>query len=83
VVVLSGAGGDFCSGADLGDPEPEATHPLVRMRTIGDVALGLHRLPKPTIAKVDGVAVGAGCNLAFGCDLVVASGRARFSEIFS
>jgi len=53
------------------------------MRTIGSVALALHRLPKPTIAKVDGVAVGAGCNLAFGCDLVVASERARFSEIFS
>lgn len=80
---MSGAGGDFCSGADLGDPEAHATHPLVRMRTIGSVALALHRLPKPTIAKVDGVAVGAGCNLAFGCDLVVASERARFSEIFS
>ena len=83
VVVLSGAAGDFCSGADLGDTEAQATHPLVRMRTIGNVALALHRLPKPTIAKVDGVAVGAGCNLAFGCDLVVASERARFSEIFS
>jgi 2-(1,2-epoxy-1,2-dihydrophenyl)acetyl-CoA isomerase len=43
----------------------------------------LHRLPKPTIAKVNGVAAGAGCNLAFGCDLIVASDEARFSEIFA
>jgi 2-(1,2-epoxy-1,2-dihydrophenyl)acetyl-CoA isomerase len=53
------------------------------MRHVGDVALALHRLPQPTIAKVRGVAVGAGCNLAFGCDLVVAGSTARFSEIFS
>jgi enoyl-CoA hydratase/carnithine racemase len=83
VVVVTGAGGEFCAGADLGDPEAGATHQLVRMRMIHDVALALHRLPQPTIAKVDGVAVGAGCNLAFGCDLVVASERARFSQIFA
>jgi enoyl-CoA hydratase/carnithine racemase len=53
------------------------------MRHVGDVALALHRLPKPTIAKVGGVAAGAGCNLALGCDLVVASQDARFSEIFA
>ena len=58
-------------------PSPDADDRQCRL------ALALHRLPKPTIAKVDGVAVGAGCNLAFGCDLVVASERARFSEIFS
>ena len=53
------------------------------MRHVGDVALALHRLPQPTIAKVRGVAVGAGCNLALGCDLVVAGETARFSEIFA
>src|SRR6185369_2227198 len=46
-------------------------------------ALELHRIPKPTIAKVNGVAVGAGCNMALGCDLIVASDEARFSEIFA
>jgi 2-(1,2-epoxy-1,2-dihydrophenyl)acetyl-CoA isomerase len=83
VVVVAGAGGAFCAGADLTDSEIAAAHPLVYLRAVDDAALALHRLPQPSIAKVDGVAVGAGCNLAFGCDLVVASGESRFSEIFS
>lgn len=83
VVVVSGAGGDFCAGADLSEPEAMPSHPLTRMRMIGRAALALHCIPKPVIAKVDGVAVGAGCNLALGCDLVVASDRARFSQIFA
>jgi enoyl-CoA hydratase/carnithine racemase len=85
VLVITGAGDAFCSGADLSDAgrAGDDTHQLQRMRRIGDAALRLHRLPKPTIAKVNGVAVGAGCNLALGCDLVVASDRARFSEIFA
>jgi len=53
------------------------------MRTISEIALTLQRMPQPTIAKVRGVAVGAGCNMALVCDLVVASTTARFSEIFA
>ncbi len=87
VMVLTGAGGSFCSGADLADPNgpvsDAAQHFLQRMRRSGDVALALHRMTTPTIAKVDGVAVGAGCSLALGCDLVVASEQARFSLIFA
>jgi 2-(1,2-epoxy-1,2-dihydrophenyl)acetyl-CoA isomerase len=85
VVVITGAGGEFCAGADLWEPPTDGPprHGLSSMRHITDVALSLHRLPQPTIAKVRGVAVGAGCNLAFGCDLVVAGETARFSEIFS
>lgn len=83
VVVVTGAGGAFCAGADLADAAIAGEHPLTMMRLVGDAALALHRLPQPTIAKVHGVAVGAGCNLAFGCDLVVASTDARFSEIFA
>lgn len=83
VLVLTGAGGAFCSGADLSDPAALTTNGVTRMRHIGDVALALHHIPKPTIAKVGGVAAGAGCNMALGCDLVVASDEARFSEIFS
>lgn len=83
VMVLTGAGGSFCSGADLSHTPADAKSPLSRMRQLGAVALALNRIPQPTIAKVRGVAVGAGCNLALGCDLVVASEDARFSEIFS
>lgn len=84
VLVVTGAGDAFCSGADLtGVGGGGMRHGLPRMRHIGDAALRLHRLPKPTIAKVNGVAAGAGCNLALGCDLVVASEHARFSEIFA
>ncbi len=86
-MVLTGAGEAFCSGADLTDPRgpvlDTSRPPLVRMRRLGDLALSLHRLSKPTIAKVDGVAVGAGCSLALGCDLVVCSDRARLSMVFS
>src|SRR5262245_467373 len=83
VVVLTGANGEFCSGADLTGGGERTRHQLASMRHVGDVALALHRLPQPVIAKVRGVAVGAGCNMALGCDLVVAGSTARFSEIFS
>lgn len=85
VVVVTGAGGEFCSGADLSDGGPQWAnrHQLAFMRHISDVCLALARIPQPTIAKVRGVAVGGGCNLALICDLVVASDTARFSEIFS
>lgn len=81
-VVLTGAGGAFCAGADLSGGV-SAGHPLERMRKINEVALLLHELPVPSVAAVDGVAVGAGWNLALGCDLVVATPAARFSQIFA
>lgn len=84
VLVLRGKGGDFSAGADLGD-EMEVRGVVEskrRMKLVGKAALTLHRLSKPTIAVVDGVAVGAGMNMALGCDVVIASTRARFSEIF-
>ncbi len=55
---------------------------MQRMKEVGAAAMALHRLTKPAIAAVDGVAVGAGMNLALGCDVVIATERARFSEIF-
>jgi enoyl-CoA hydratase/carnithine racemase len=81
-IVLTGAGGDFCAGADLSGGVATG-HPLDRMRQVNEVALLLHELPVPSRAKVDGVAVGAGWNLALGCDLVVSTPRARFSQIFA
>jgi 2-(1,2-epoxy-1,2-dihydrophenyl)acetyl-CoA isomerase len=83
VVVITGAGGAFCSGADIGGGRVEETNGLTSMRHVGDVCAALHALPQPVIAKVVGVAAGAGLNLALGCDLIVASDDARFSEIFA
>jgi enoyl-CoA hydratase/carnithine racemase len=85
VLVLTGAGGAFCSGADLTQEvgDGERPHQLVNMRHVADVVLALHRMAKPTIAKVAGVAAGIGANFALGCDLIVASDEARFSEIFA
>jgi len=83
VMVLTGAGGDFSSGADLTDSAELTASSLWYMRRISDLALALHEIPQPTIAKVPGVAAGMSANLAFGCDLVIASEEARFSEIFA
>lgn len=91
VMVLTGAGDAFCSGADVsgmkdGDGEGDDAqrgHSLDRMRHIADVVTALHGIPQPTIAKVRGIAAGAGLNMALMCDLTVASDNARFSEIFA
>jgi 2-(1,2-epoxy-1,2-dihydrophenyl)acetyl-CoA isomerase len=80
-LVITGAGGSFCSGADIATPED--IHPRHKLRRLTDVALALHELAVPTIAKVTGVAVGAGWNLALGCDFVVATPESRFCQIFS
>ena len=86
VLIITGAGGDFCAGADLDTDRFAAGISVAEahrtMKQVGAAATTLHRLTKPTIAAVDGVAVGAGMNLALGCDVVIASDRARFAEIF-
>jgi enoyl-CoA hydratase/carnithine racemase len=84
VLVITGAGKGFCAGVDLvhmGVPR-DAGGQLEYMRIMGRAAQALHDIPQPTIAAVNGAAAGAGANLAFGCDLVVAADTARFSEIF-
>jgi 2-(1,2-epoxy-1,2-dihydrophenyl)acetyl-CoA isomerase len=83
VMVLTGAGDAFCGGADLTAGGIDPRHQLDRMHHFGGVGLALHEIPKPCIAKVNGVAVGAGLNIALGCDLIVAGESARFSEIFA
>ena len=84
-VVITGAGGAFCSGADLTDGQNLVTTPFEfkeRMRTIDGIVRAFVDCPKPTIAKVTGVAAGAGCNLALACDLIVATRSASFAELF-
>jgi enoyl-CoA hydratase/carnithine racemase len=86
-MVLTGAGGNFCTGADLSDPRGATMDfslpGIVRMRRLNEVALALYDVAIPTLAKVDGMAVGAGMSLALGCDLLVSSTNARFSMIFA
>jgi enoyl-CoA hydratase/carnithine racemase len=85
VIVLTGAGDAFCSGVDLGrwntQREPA---PLERKQTLTDrihrVAYALEDLDKPVIAAVNGVAVGAGMDMALMCDMRLAARSARFSE---
>ena len=88
-VVITGAGGDFCAGADVvggdeqaGGDEPRR-HRIDLMRDIGDTVMAIHDCPKPVIAKIDGVAVGAGLGVALAADMAWCSERARFSLIFA
>jgi 2-(1,2-epoxy-1,2-dihydrophenyl)acetyl-CoA isomerase len=85
VLVITGAGRGFCAGQDLSDPAvapgtdlrealEERYNPLVRR---------LAKLPMPVIAAVNGVAAGAGANLAFACDIVLAARSARFIQSFA
>jgi 2-(1,2-epoxy-1,2-dihydrophenyl)acetyl-CoA isomerase len=89
VMVLTGCGEAFCTGADLssgGDQAKRITQgPVARRQFTRETllpALKLHGLPKPTIAAVNGVAAGGGCNLALGCDVVFAGQSARFAQVF-
>jgi 2-(1,2-epoxy-1,2-dihydrophenyl)acetyl-CoA isomerase len=87
VVVLTGAGRGFCAGqdlndravapgeaVDLGETVEASWNPLIRTLT---------SLPQPVIARVNGVAAGAGANIAFACDIVVAAKSAKFIQSFS
>ena len=87
VVVLTGAGRGFCAGqdlndravapgkaVDLGETVTQCWNPLIRTLT---------SLPQPVIARVNGVAAGAGANVALACDIVVAAKSAKFIQSFS
>jgi len=87
VVILTGAGRGFCAGrdlndravapgeaVDLGETVQACWNPLIRTLT---------SLPQPVIARVNGVAAGAGANIALACDLVVAARSAKFIQSFS
>ncbi len=87
VVVLTGAGRGFCAGqdlndravapgqaVDLGETVEQCWNPLIRKLT---------SIPQPVIARVNGVAAGAGANIALACDIVIAARSAKFIQSFS
>jgi enoyl-CoA hydratase/carnithine racemase len=80
VIVLAGRGRAFCSGHDLKEEIPPETVLATRRRVeqIQEVTRAIRRFPGPVIAAVHGYALGAGCEFALGCDLVVASDDAQF-----
>jgi 2-(1,2-epoxy-1,2-dihydrophenyl)acetyl-CoA isomerase len=86
VLIVRGAGEHFCAGGDvklMRDNQMTAAEGQARVEAINRAIIALARFRTPTIAMVDGAAAGAGCNLALACDLVVASDRARFGEMFA
>jgi 2-(1,2-epoxy-1,2-dihydrophenyl)acetyl-CoA isomerase len=88
VFVLTGAGRGFCAGQDLGD---RAVSPQGGATDLGEsielrykpLVLGLRALPMPVIAAVNGVAAGAGANIALACDIVIAARSASFVQSFA
>lgn len=85
IVILTGAGGHFSAGGDVKTmgKRHTAAEGRARVETINRFITKLFNFPKPTVAMVDGFAVGAGCNVALACDLIVASDRARFGQVFA
>ena len=88
VIVLTGAGRGFCAGQDLNDRAvTSGDHPVDLGTTVETAWNPLIRkitsLPQPVIARVNGVAAGAGANIALACDMVVAARSAKFIQSFS
>jgi 2-(1,2-epoxy-1,2-dihydrophenyl)acetyl-CoA isomerase len=87
VVIITGAGRAFCAGGDVefmrelqkrGDVETFRK----LLRAGGEIVMQVVEMPKPVIASINGVAAGAGCNLALACDYRIASDRAKLGETF-
>ncbi len=88
VLVLTGTGRDFCSGADVKAMAEKASQPRGEEKSKepearpGSFYVLLHNFEKPVIAAVNGVAVGGGLDLALACDIRIASNKATFAAIY-
>ena len=87
VIILTGAGRGFCAGQDLNDRAVAGNEPVDLGETVDECWNPLIRrlaaMPQPVIARVNGVAAGAGANIALACDLVVAGKSAKFIQSFA
>ncbi|MEO3386488.1 2-(1,2-epoxy-1,2-dihydrophenyl)acetyl-CoA isomerase PaaG [Mesorhizobium sp. CAU 1741] len=87
-IILTGAGRGFCAGQDLSDRDPtiqgESPDLGMTLQTYyNPLVRKLRAMPKPVICAVNGVAAGAGANIAFSCDIVLAARSAKFIQAFS
>lgn len=87
-VLLTGAGRGFCAGQDLGDRDPRKGGPVPDLGATLDMFYNplirlIRNLEKPVICAVNGVAAGAGANIALVCDIVLAAKSAKFIQAFS
>jgi 2-(1,2-epoxy-1,2-dihydrophenyl)acetyl-CoA isomerase len=84
VVVLTGEGKAFCSGQDLKSGADQGKRSFMDSlhKRYNPIIRAMRNLPKPIIARVNGVAAGAGCSLALACDIIVASENATLIEVF-
>lgn len=86
VVILTGAGRGFCSGMDLAAraefPPQDVAVATEWMRDLFEGAVALSQLPQPTIAAINGPAIGGGFGFALACDIRIAAPRARFAATF-
>jgi len=86
VVVITGEGKAFCAGQDLVEVTNPDLHPgfkAILEEHYGPIIKAIRNLNKPVVAAVNGVAAGAGANIALACDIVVASESVNFIQAFS
>ena len=85
-VLLTGSGRGFCAGADLGDRDPRKERPdlaAIIGRLYNPTLRLMRSIDKPIVCAVNGVAAGAGANIALACDIVLAARSAKFVQAFS
>jgi enoyl-CoA hydratase len=77
VVILTGAGRAFVAGSDIKELKQTAPFDAHQIQRLGQM---VEELPKPVIAAVNGFALGGGCEIAMGCDIIIASDKAKFGQ---
>jgi 2-(1,2-epoxy-1,2-dihydrophenyl)acetyl-CoA isomerase len=87
-VVLTGAGRGFCAGQDLAEALPQGGGPMpdigeIVQASYNPIIRAIRTIEKPVLCAVNGIAAGAGANLAFACDLTIAADDATFVESFA